>query len=112
MKKDHLAHCNFQLWYPDDRSEEHFYTNSDTHGAVLSHLPVDRPKEEFLAHAFGECDQTPHFRELSASEFGWWPLIVVACRHYRLPLPLHLLEGLRKPSAANDATDSAERQVI
>jgi hypothetical protein len=111
LKNDHLEHCNFQFWYPDDRSEEHFYTNSATHGAVLSRLPVDRPKEEFLAQVFGECDHTPHFKELSAVKFGWWPLIVVACRHYRLPLPLHLLDGLRKPAAPTDAVDSAKDQT-
>jgi len=95
FKQAHLSHCNFQFWYPDEGSEAHFWTNSDSHGAVLSHVPVDRPKEEFLAQVFGECDQSPHFKNLSAVKFGWWPLIIVACRHYRLPLPLQLLEGLR-----------------
>jgi hypothetical protein len=95
FKQNHLWHCNFQFWYPDDYSEEHFYTNSDSHGAVLSHVCVDRPKEEFLTQVFDECNQLPHFKELSAVKFDWWPLIVVACRHYRLPPPLHLVEGLR-----------------
>lgn len=101
LKQEYLQHCNFQFWYPDDRSEEHFYTNSESHGATLSRVGVDRPRDEFLAQVFGECDQSPHFKELSAVKFGWWPLIVVACRHYRLPLPLHLLEGLRKPPHAS-----------
>ena len=43
-----------------------------------------------------ECDHSPHFKELSAVKFDWWPLIVVACRHYRIPLSPHLLEGLKK----------------
>jgi hypothetical protein len=94
LKQEHLQHCNFQFWYPDDSSEEHFYTNNDSHGAILSHVCVDRPREELLAQIFGECDQSPQFKELSVIKFGWWPLIVVACRHYRLPLPLQLLEGL------------------
>ena len=96
FKKEHLQHCNFQLWFPDESSEEHFYTNRDFHGASLSHVCVDRPKEEFLAEVFGECDQSNHFKEMSAVKFNWWPLIIVACRHYRLPIPLHFLEGLRK----------------
>jgi hypothetical protein len=95
LKQEHLQHCNFQLWYPDEGSETHFYTGGDFHGAVLSDVCVDRPKEELLAQVFGECDQSPHFKEMSAIKFNWWPLVVVACRHYRLPLPLHLLEGLR-----------------
>jgi hypothetical protein len=94
LKQKHLQHCTFQFWYPDERSEAHFYTNDDSHGAVLSNVCVDRPKEELLAQVFGECNQSPHFKEMSAIKFNWWPLVVVACRHYRLPLPLHLLEGL------------------
>jgi hypothetical protein len=96
LKQQHLQHCNFQFWYPDECFEAHFYTNSDSHGAVLLDACVDRPRKEFLAQVFGECDQSPHYRELSAIKSGWWPLIVVACRHYRLPLPLQLAEALRR----------------
>lgn len=39
---------------------------------------------------------------LSAVKFGWWPLIVVACRHYRIPLPLHLFEELHKVKTSDD----------
>lgn len=96
FKKTHLEHCNFQLWYPDEGSEEHIYTNAGSHGAVLSHVCVERSKEEFLEEVFGECEQSPFFKELSAIKFNWYPLIIVACRHYRLPLPIHLFEGFRK----------------
>lgn len=96
LKQEHLQHCNFQFWYPDDLSEENFYKYTDSHGAVLSDVCVERPKEELLAQVFGECGQSPHFENLSAIKFGWWPLIVVACRHYRLPLPLHLIQGFYK----------------
>lgn len=95
FKQKHLQHCNFQFWYPDDGSEKYFYTDKDSHGAVLSHVCVDRQQDEFLAQVFGECDQSPHFKELSAIKFGWWPLIVIACRHYRLPIPLQFIEDLR-----------------
>lgn len=95
LKHEHLEHCNFQFWYPDDSTEENFYTNKDSHGAVLSNVCVDRQQNEFLDQAFGECNQSPHFKELSAIKFGWWPLIVVACRHYRVPMPLQIIEGLR-----------------
>jgi hypothetical protein len=112
MKQELLPHCTFQFWYPDDQSEAHFYTNSDAHGATLADLALDRPREEFLAQVFAECDQSPHFKELSAVKFGWWPLIIVACRHYRLPVPLHLLEGLRKTvgDVNSDKSPSADSQ--
>ena len=89
MKKELLAHCNFQLWYPDDVSEEKIYTNNDIHGAVLSHVCVDRSMEELLKQIFDECDHSPHLEKLSAVESGLLPIILVACRHYRLPVPPH-----------------------
>jgi hypothetical protein len=71
FKKDHLQHCNFQLWYPDDLSERHLYLNDESHGAAQSNVCVDRSKQELLAQEFSECEQTPHFKELSAVRFGW-----------------------------------------
>jgi hypothetical protein len=96
LKEKHLSHCNFQFWYPDDSSEEHFYTNGDIHGATLSHVCVDRSSDFFLSQAFDECEHTPHFKTLSAVKNGFWPIILIACRHYRIPVPLHLWEGFRK----------------
>lgn len=94
FKKEFLQHCNFQFWYPDEFSETNFYTNSDLHGAVLSNVFVDRSSNEFLAQVFGECDETPYFKEMSAVKFDWLPLVIVGCRHHRLPLPLHFLQEL------------------
>ena len=101
IKQKHLSHCNFQFWYPDESSEEHFYTNSDAHGATLSHACIERSADEFMKQAFIECDHSPHFKTLSAVEIGLWPLILVACRHYRIPVSLHLTEGLRETVQAS-----------
>ncbi|MBW2605312.1 MAG: hypothetical protein JRE28_13540 [Deltaproteobacteria bacterium] len=98
LKKNHLSHCNFQFWYPDESSETHFYTNSDAHGATLSHACIERSIDEFTNQAFAECSHTPYFETLSAIEYGLWPIVLVACRHYRIPVPLHLMEGLRDTS--------------
>jgi hypothetical protein len=98
-----MEHCTYQFWYPDERSEEHFYKNSEVHGAALANLALDGSAQDFLAQVFRECEETKHFEELSAVKYGWWPIVLVACRHYRLPLPLHLLEGLRKSAATSPA---------
>jgi hypothetical protein len=90
FKKNHLDHCTFQLWFPDVFSEEYFYTNNQTHGAVLTDVPVERPIKDFLTQIFDECKQSDHFYDLSAVKYGFEPLIFVACRHYRLPLPTNL----------------------
>lgn len=52
FKKEKLQHCTFQLWYPDEISEEFFYTNKDKHGSALINVFVDRNKECFLKGGF------------------------------------------------------------
>lgn len=99
FKKEHLEHCNFQYWFPDETSEKAIYKNTEVHGAVASHVGVHRTKQDFIREILDECEQSPHFKELSAVKFGLWPIIIVACRHYRLPVPLHLLESILKAKA-------------
>lgn len=105
FKANDLEHCNFQLWFPDGSSEEHLYTNSKLHGATLSPVPVDLPKAEFLEHVFAECDATPHFGELSAVKYNFWPIVAVACRHHRLPIPVQLFRVFRKPGSSDAAAE-------
>ena len=108
IKSDHLQHCNFQLWFPDDTSEQNLYTNTENHGAVLSDINVDQPLEAFADQIFGECDHSPQFKELSASKYGFWPLILVACRHYRLPIPIHFFKDLRPETRVAQPEKSEE----
>ena len=102
-----MPHCTYQFWYPDEHSEDRFYQDSNAHGAALVNPALNTSAEAFLAQVFGECEQTRHFEELSAVKYRWWPLIIVACRHYRLPLPLHLLIGLREQEQTNDGNAAA-----
>ena len=108
IKSDHLQHCTFQLWFPDDTSEKNFYTNTEDHGAALPDISVDQPLEAFADHIFGECDRSPQFKELSACKYGAWPLILVACRHYRLPIPIHFFKNLRSDMEATPPEKSEE----
>lgn len=101
-KGKRLGHCNFQFWYPDETSEDHLYTNSDLHGAVLSDVRVDISPKEFLEAVWTECDHLNHFEKLSAREYGLWPLILVACRHYRIPVPLHFTLSYREALQNNE----------
>lgn len=103
LKQKDLQHCNFQLWYPDETSERHLYTNSDGHGATLSDVCVERAKEDLIKQVFEECDHLPHFHELSAVKYGFWPIIAVACRHYRLPVPPHFYEAFVTPAGQRRA---------
>lgn len=111
FKEKHLQHCTFQFWYPDETSEAHFYTNGDHHGAALTDIPLGYSKKELLDRAFEECGHSPQFRTLSAVSFSMWPLILVACRHYRLPLPIHLFEGFCVADVATEGGSPGEDSV-
>lgn len=89
-----LKHCNMQLWYPGPESEDNLCINDEIHGVAITGLRFDIPPTKFLAQIFEECDQTNHFEDLSAVKNGWWPLVLVACRHYRLPPPLYFLKDI------------------
>ncbi len=89
FKKEKLQHCNFQLWYPDETSEEIFYKNKELHGVALNGVFVNRDKEDFLKQLSDECKATPSFQNMSAVKLGFYPIIFLGCRHYRLPIPIY-----------------------
>jgi hypothetical protein len=101
FKNDFLEHCNFQLWYPDANSEECFYTNSTPSGATLSFVCIKKTKEELLDQVFKECQESSYFNEMSAVKKGCWPIILLGCRHYRFPIPLHFLKIYYKEYSSN-----------
>lgn len=89
FKKEHLQHCNFQFWYPDEKTEELLLSEDNYHGAVLSNVPIEKGQKEFLKIVFEECQQTDFFKNLTPWKYSRWPLILIACRHNRIPVPLH-----------------------
>ncbi|WP_175999275.1 chemotaxis protein [Burkholderia stabilis] len=90
FKQKHLAHCNFQLWLPGSDSDSLLYSGRGHHGAALSHIPVIEEANTTLDFVRTECERDTAFDSLSAIRLGHWPIVVMACRHYRLPLPPQL----------------------
>jgi hypothetical protein len=92
--RDFAAHCNCQLWLPDEDSEAQLYSGEDRHGAMLTGLPIANDLAKAFQMVSDECRATQHFDDLSAIDMGHWPIILMACRHYRLPIPPQLWIGL------------------
>jgi hypothetical protein len=107
-KEKYLDHCNFQVWYPDETTEEFLYRNQGLHGAVLSNVPVDKTPKDLLDTVWRECEETDHFDKLSARMYGFWPLILLACRHYRIPVPMHFTLGYRETEHNSTSRESAD----
>jgi hypothetical protein len=94
FKAKHLEHSNFQMWFPDEESEAGHYRGSDQHGDMLSDIPVDPAGTETREYVDTECAANAHFGKLSAIQLGHWPIVLMACRHYRLPVPPQIWMGL------------------
>jgi hypothetical protein len=87
LVKSKLKHCTLQLWIPDAASEEHMYLDSKTHGVALCELPLSQGGQALLASIKHACNSHDAFSDLSAIKTGYWPIVLVACRHYGLPIP-------------------------
>ncbi|HEY4940031.1 MAG TPA: hypothetical protein VII56_01280 [Rhizomicrobium sp.] len=87
LKAGDLKDCTLQLWLPDKDSEPHLYLNDETHGAALTDLPLGGDGSELLQTIIEACDANDGFMKLSANLSGYWPVVLAACRHYRLPIP-------------------------
>jgi hypothetical protein len=82
-----LAHCTLQLWLPDEESEKHIYLNDAVHGAALADVPTSAGGQDLLKILVSVSKSADGFNNLSAIRVGCFPLILTACRHYRLPVP-------------------------
>lgn len=91
-------HSTLQLWYPGDDSEEHLYRGSDNHG-LSADFKVVRSCGGLVTSVGKECTASSAFRSLSAIRRGLWPLVILACRHHRMPVPPHFW-GLKDDSGA------------
>ena len=93
LQNEHLQHSAFQLWFPGDDTEEAIYAHRDrdNHGVAFTDLDFSAGPEVFLDDVFDECEENKAFSELSAIRTGVWPILLTACRRYRLPVPICFL---------------------
>ncbi|UMO42027.1 hypothetical protein L2Z44_12490 [Acinetobacter baumannii] len=80
--------CTSQIWHPDADSETHFYKNSALHGLCLTGITYENFDSTFN-QIKANCKLDKDIAELSAIKYDHFPIILTACRHYRLPFPYH-----------------------
>lgn len=86
LTEKELKHCTLQLWLPDETSETHLYRNTDQHGRALCDLRVTSDGQA-LSRIIDQAIRD-NVVDLTADRHCW-PLLVLACRHWRLPIPPH-----------------------
>lgn len=84
-----LEHCALQLWYPGPDTEERLYLGGN-HGLCAAGMRIRSPSEKMLSPIRTECTASGAFFSLSAYSRGMWPLLVLASRHHRMPVPPQL----------------------
>lgn len=94
LKSEDLEHCTLQVWLPDKSSEDGIYIGSHDHGVALVDVPLSKTGKELLARISDACSETEGFMQLSAISTDFWPIVLTACRHYRLPIPPQMWIGL------------------
>ncbi|WP_261863529.1 hypothetical protein [Psychrobacter sp. JCM 18900] len=65
------------------------------HGSSLSDVDIQQPAQDLLTDIIEECESSNEINDLSAMKSGLYPLVLTACRHYRLPFPIHILKQLK-----------------
>lgn len=93
---DKLAHSTLQYWYPNQNSEQSMYSNSDIHGFATTDFPMDG--NLVLDHVALECSNADSFTSMSAVTKNKAPLILLACRYYRYPVPFHFIDDFIRDS--------------
>lgn len=80
-----LSDTDFQLWFPEQNGEVALFMNETIHGVQLTNLPISNPKQ-FVEEVKKCCEKYPV--EFFCRDSNVW-LIFLACRHYRIPVPVH-----------------------
>jgi hypothetical protein len=115
FKAEELGHCTFQTWFPGDDTEENLYLNDDIHGSALTEIPVNKGTIETFDIVFEEVKLNRHYDALSIIRYGHWPILLLACRTHRLPVPAHIwrdiFSTLRAMSATSAATSTSGEQL-
>lgn len=88
--REKLQHCTLQFWLPDSDTDASLFHPRKQHGRALCGLSLDEGADVFLDMVKAACHEDDGFSSLSAMQTGYWPILLLACRHHRLPLPPHL----------------------
>jgi hypothetical protein len=111
LVREKLAHCNLQLWMPDSASEDELYVGEEGHGRALSDLSLVDGSQALIDTIWEACRLDKAFDALSAIKTGYWPIVLLACRHHGLPVPPQFWIRSIAPGAtgeeAADATAAA-----
>lgn len=106
FQREKMAHSNFQTWVPNSRTEDRLWHGDRWQGSALGELVVGGDGEDMIAKLRAEAAANADYRSLSAIRLEHWPVLLMACRRHRLPVPpqlwMQLFEQLRPAGIEQD----------
>lgn len=112
LRKDVLPDTTMQMWLPDKDSETCHYLNTREHGHALMDLPIDPAGRALIETVFEACASHPELDAMSAMKTGFWPIVLVASRHWRRPMPPHFYIGsMVDPATVDEPSPMTEGAV-
>ncbi len=110
LVREELEHCTLQLWKPDAASEDELYGGGKDHGQAVCDLSLEEGGGQLIATIARACRVDTAFENLSPIKAGFWPVILVACRHHQLPIPPEFwIESLTPPSDSSNESGPGAR---
>ena len=94
FQQKHMAHSNAQGWVPNRQSDQKMWGRNDRDGSALQDLEIGENGDKLILALRRECDENTAWPNLSAIRLGHWPLVAIACRRNRTPIPPQLWMGL------------------
>lgn len=100
--RERTPHTTHQVWVPDLLTDEVLWHGNRNHGLAVPGLPIEGSMDKVF-EVFNEVTkQHPIAECISAVRVGLTPLMFTACRHFRMPVPIHLWHaGFEESSAAD-----------
>lgn len=82
-----IPDCTHQAWLPDEDSDSLIWSGHTYHGICVTDLVFDKDFDQFAKTLNSAIETCTAISEISAIKAGLVPLFLMACRHYRLPIP-------------------------
>lgn len=101
---EQAPHMTHQIWIPDGQTDEVFWGGGREHGLSVPCLPVSESIDAVFDIVNRVIEEHPLHERISAVRIGLAPILLTACRHYRMPVPPHLWRDDDRSEPARTAT--------
>ncbi|EHJ93519.1 hypothetical protein [Vreelandella boliviensis] len=89
----YAPHMTHQIWIPDGQTDEVFWDGDREHGLSVPGLPLNESLEAVFDLINRVMKEHPLHERVGAVRMGLIPILLTACRHYRMPVPPHAWQG-------------------